>query len=43
MEDMVEEVNLDAVLLVVFLSYHVYEYDVAKAQMRQAVTRAVLM
>lgn len=43
MEDMVQEVNAEAVEDEDFLSDHVYEYDVAKAQMRQAVTRAVLM
>ena len=43
MEDMVQEVNEDAVEEEEFLSNHVYEYDVARAQMRQAVTRAVLM
>lgn len=43
MEDMVQEVNEDAVEEEEFLSDHVYEYDVARAQMRQAVTRAVLM
>ena len=43
MEDMVQEVNEDAVEEEEFLSDHVYEYDVARAQMRQAVTKAVLM
>ena len=40
---MVQEVNEDAVEEEEFLSNHVYEYDDAIAQMRQAVTRAVLM
>ena len=43
MEDMVQAANADAVEEEDFLSDHAYEYDVAKEQMRQAVTRAVLM
>ena len=43
MEDMVQSVNADSTDEEDFLSDHVYEYDVAKEQMRQAATRAVLM
>ncbi len=43
MENMVQEVNADSTEEEEFLSNHAYEYDVAKEQMRQAVTRAVLM